>query len=227
LGLILIVDDDAQLRQSFSKLLTEEGYTVQAASSGEEGISMVQDSLPDLVIMDVRLPGISGLEAFEAIHDEEPKLPVIIMTAFGTTETAIDATRIGAFDYILKPFEIPNMLALIEQALEAGRLMRSRVEMDAFPASPSSEALVGRSNPMQEIYKAIGRVAPTDATVLVRGESGSGKELVARSCYQYSLRSEKSFVCFRKRALSGSEDVSRSRLTLASLPPPTEILRKQ
>ena len=194
MGLILIVDDDAQLRKSFTKLLTEEGYTVQAASSGEEGISMVRRSLPDLVIMDIRLPGMSGLDAFQAIHDEEPKLPVIIMTAFGTTETAIDATRIGAFDYVLKPFEIPNMLALIEQALEAGRLMHSRVEMDAFPASTSSDALVGQSSPMQEIYKAIGRVAPTDATVLVRGESGCGKELVARGCYQYSLRSEKPFV---------------------------------
>ncbi len=194
MGLILIVDDDAQLRQSFSKLLAEEGHTIQAASSGEEGISMVQAGLPDLVIMDFRLPGINGLEAFQAIHDQEPKLPVIIMTAYGTTETAIDATRIGAYDYILKPFEIPDMLGLIDQALEAGRLMRSRVEMDAFPASVSPEALVGRSNPMQEIYKAIGRVASTDATVLVRGESGSGKELVARACYQYSLRSEKPFV---------------------------------
>ena len=193
MGLILLVDDDAQLRQSFLKLLTGEGHTVQTASTGEEGIALVEKRPPELVIMDVRLPGMSGLQAFQIIHEKEPKLPVIIMTAFGSTETAIEATKMGAFDYLLKPFEIPPMLALIEQAMEAGRLMRSRVEMDAPAATTTAEALVGRSKAMQEVYKAIGRVAPTDATVLVRGESGTGKELVARACYQHSLRADKPF----------------------------------
>jgi DNA-binding NtrC family response regulator len=113
LGTILIVDDDPQLRQSFEKLLTDEGYTVQTASTGEASLAMVQEHIPDLVIMDVRLPGMSGLEAFQAIHEVEPKLPVIVMTAFSTTDTAIEATKLGAFDYVLKPFEIPEMLTLI------------------------------------------------------------------------------------------------------------------
>ena len=191
---ILVVDDDSQLRQSFKKILTKEGYTVKTTSTGELGLEIVRESVPDLVIMDVRLPGMNGLEALRAVHEIESKLPVIVMTAFGTTETAIDATKLGAFDYVLKPFEIPDILALIEQALEAGRFMRSPVEIAAMPEKTFTDAIVGQSNPMQEMYKAIGRVAPTDATVLIRGESGTGKELVARAIYQHSLRGDKPFV---------------------------------
>ena len=194
LGQILIVDDDAQLRQSFDKLLTEEGHTVQTAPTGEAGIAMVRECVPDMVVMDVRLPGMSGLEAFRAVHEIESKLPVIVMTAFGTTETAIEATKLGAFDYVLKPFEIPEILALIDQALEAGRFMRSKLEIDVVPEVASAEAIIGRSKAMQEVYKAIGRVASTDATVLIRGESGTGKELVARAIYQFGLQADKPFL---------------------------------
>ena len=191
---ILIIDDDDQLRKSFQKLLSEEGYTTVGAASGEAGIEIVQNQSLDLVIVDVRLPGMNGLETFEAIHALEPKLPVIVMTAFGTTETAIQATKMGAFDYILKPFEIPDMLAVIKQALEAGRFMRAPVQMDVLPGEASKEAIVGRSKAMQDVYKAIGRVSTADATVLIRGESGTGKELVARAIYQHSLRAEKPFL---------------------------------
>lgn len=191
---ILIIDDDDQLRKSFDKLLTEEGYRSLCAASGEAGLKMVQNEIPDLVILDMRLPGMNGLETFQAIHEIEPKLPVIIMTAYGTTETAIEATKIGAFDYILKPFDIPDMLSVIVKALEAGRFMRSPVDMNVSPEKTAREAIIGRSNPMQEVYKAIGRVASTDATVLIRGDSGTGKELVARAIYQHSLRTGKPFL---------------------------------
>ncbi len=194
MGTILIVDDDSQLRQSFDKLLTEEGHIVQTASTGEAGIAMVRECVPDMVVMDVRLPGMNGLEAFRAMREIESKLPVIVMTAFGTTETAIEATKLGAFDYVLKPFEIPEILALIDQALEAGRFMRSKVEIDAVPKVASAEAIIGRSKAMQEVYKAIGRVASTDATVLIRGDSGTGKELVARAIYQFGFRADKPFL---------------------------------
>jgi len=194
LNTILIVDDDDQLRKSFSKLLTEEGYNVKSAASGEAGLQIIQKEIPDLVVLDMRLPGMNGLETFQAVHDIEPKLPVIIMTAYGTTETAIEATKQGAFDYMLKPFDIPDMLAVIKQALEAGRFMRSPVDMDIPPDKASREAIIGRSNPMQEVYKAIGRVASTDATVLIRGDSGTGKELVARAIYQHSRRADKPFL---------------------------------
>jgi len=194
LAQILIVDDDHQLRQSFERLLLAEGHEVRTAASGEAGIEAMRASLPEVVIMDVRMPGMSGLEAFRRMREIAPKLPVIVMTAFGTTETAIEATKMGAFDYILKPFDIPQVLKLITDALAAGRFMRGRVEVDASSASESEEALVGRSQAMQEIYKAIGRAAPTDATVLIRGESGTGKELVAKAIYQHSLRADKPFM---------------------------------
>ncbi len=191
---ILIIDDDDALRKSFHKLLTEEGYEIESAASGEAGLSSIRKTMPDLVIADMRLPGMNGLEIFKAVHAIEPRLPVIIMTAYGTTETAIEATKMGAFDYILKPFEIPDMLSVITQALEAGRFMRSPVDMDPSPDKTFREAIIGRSSAMQEVYKSIGRAAPTDATVLIRGESGTGKELVARAVYQHSLRSDKPFL---------------------------------
>ena len=191
---ILIVDDDDQLRISFAKLLKEEGYDIRTAPTGEAGIAEVRHKIPDLVIMDVRLPGMNGLAAFAEIRGIDSTLPVIIMTAFGTTDTAIEATKLGAFDYILKPFDIPAMLNLIRQALEAGRLMRSRVKLNVAPETATPDAIIGRSDVMQEVYKSIGRVAPTDATVLVRGESGTGKELVARAIYQHSRRADKAFL---------------------------------
>ncbi len=201
---ILIIDDDDQLRKSFHKLLLQEGYSIDSAASGEAGIAMIRQIPPDMVILDMRLPGMNGFETFKVIHEVEPKLPVIIMTAYGTTETAIEATKMGAFDYILKPFDIPDMLTVIGQAIEAGRFMRSPVDMNGAPDSVNREAIIGRSIPMQEVYKAIGRVAPTDATVLIRGESGTGKELVARAIYQHSLRANKPFLVINCVAIPDS-----------------------
>ncbi len=191
---ILVVDDDPQLRNSFEKLLSEEGYHVIGAASGESGLEIVRRDPPDLVILDVRLPGMNGLETFERIQEINPKLPVIIMTAYGTTDLAIQATKLGAFDFMLKPFEIPEMLALITKALEAGKYLRKSVSIALEPSDDVDDALLGRSRVMQEVYKAIGRVASTDATVLIRGESGTGKELTARAIYQHSLRANKPFV---------------------------------
>ena len=191
---ILVIDDDDPLRKSFEKLLTEEGYEVKSAPSGEAGLALIRAEVPDLVVLDMRLPGMNGFETFQAIHQLDPKLPVIIMTAYGTTETAIEATKMGAFDYILKPFDIPDMLSQIRQALDAGRFMRSPVDMNTVPEKSSREALVGRSKSMQDVYKAIGRVSSTDATILIRGESGTGKELVARAVYHHSLRAGKPFL---------------------------------
>ncbi len=201
---ILIIDDDDQLRKSFHKLLLQEGYSIDSAASGEAGITMIRQHPPDLVILDMRLPGMNGFETFKVIHEIESKLPVIIMTAYGTTETAIEATKMGAFDYILKPFDIPDMLTVIGQAIEAGRFMRSPIDVNGAPDKANREAIIGRSVPMQEVYKAIGRVAPTDATVLIRGESGTGKELVARAVYQHSLRANKPFLVINCVAIPDS-----------------------
>ena len=190
---ILLVDDDDQLRSSFENLLRQEGYQVRAAASGEAALTMADELLPDAVIMDVRMPGMDGLSTLRLLRQREPRLPVIIMTAFSTTESAIEATKLGAFDYILKPFDIPDVLALLEKALEAGRVMRNQVVLSSEAKERNSEALVGVSPAMHDLYKAIGRVAPTDALVLLRGESGTGKELVARAVYQHSTRSSQPF----------------------------------
>lgn len=194
MGKILIVDDDAQLRLSFEKILTVEGHKVQMSATGEGGLEIVGTDPPDVVVMDVRLPGMDGLETFRAMHEMDSKLPVIIMTAYGTTDTAIEATKLGAFDYLLKPFDIPEMLLNIDKALEASRFMRSRVEIDPDSDGDSTEVIFGRSKSMQEVYKQIGRVASTVATILIRGESGTGKELVAKAVYQHSERSNKPFL---------------------------------
>jgi DNA-binding NtrC family response regulator len=191
---ILIVDDDAALRISFAKILQGEGHNVQSAASGEAGIEIYTSFNPDLVIQDVRLPGMVGLETFSRMKELDPSVQSIIMTAYGTTETAITATSMGAFDYLLKPFEIPEMLELIGKALEASRFSRKKVRLDADSEDLDVDAIIGGSRAMQNLYKSIGRVAPTDALVLVRGESGTGKELVARAVFQHSMRSDKPFV---------------------------------
>ncbi len=191
---ILIIDDDPRLRQSFVKLLASEGHTVRQAPSGEAGLDLVREQAPDLAVVDLRLPGMNGLDTFQAIHEIEARIPVIIMTAYGTTETAIKATKLGAYDYVLKPFDIPALLKLVENALQAGKFMRKRIGMNCAPDEICDEAILGRSPSMQDLFKSIGRVSPTDATVLIRGESGTGKELVARAVYQHSHRAHRSFM---------------------------------
>jgi DNA-binding NtrC family response regulator len=191
---ILVIDDDDQLRISFCKLLKEENYAVISAASGEAGIDIVEQNPLDLVILDMQLPGINGMETFKRIKKIDSKLPVIIVTAYGTTEIAIEATKMGAYDYVLKPFDVPEMLNLIKQAIEAGYFMRSPVKVDASPDKQSGDAIIGQNRLMQNVYKSIGRVSQTDASVLILGESGTGKELVARAIYQHGIRSDKAFL---------------------------------
>ena len=140
---ILIIDDDAQLRQSFHKLLSWEKHDILTASTGEAGIFLIKKNSFDLVILDVRLPGINGLEAFEIIHKLDKTLPVIIMTAYTTTRTAIKATQMGAFEYIIKPFEVPDMLVLVNDAIEAGRLMRISSNDINMPGIVERDVLIG------------------------------------------------------------------------------------
>jgi nitrogen regulation protein NR(I) len=190
---ILIIDDDDQLRTSFQKLLTREGFQVTAAASGEAGLKSFRENIPDLVIVDMQMPGKNGLETFTLINRDHPRLPVIIMTAYGTTDSAIEATKAGAFDYILKPFDIPDMLDLIGKALDASRFMKTQASLENPEPEMVNEAIIGRSPAMQQVYKSIGRVTATDATVLIRGESGTGKELVASAIYQHSSRGKLPF----------------------------------
>ncbi len=186
---ILVVDDEPTVRGAFEAILAARGHEVLTTGDAEEAIHRLEADDCDLVILDICLPRMSGLDALGRIKQLHPVLPVIVMTGRGTTDTAIEATKRGAFEYQLKPFEPQEMLDTIAKALEGARLMKGRVDLGPETTEPSAEAIVGRSLVMQQVYKAIGRVAQTDATVLIRGETGTGKELVARAIYQHSLRS--------------------------------------
>ncbi|HKD35454.1 MAG TPA: response regulator, partial [Pirellulales bacterium] len=186
---ILVVDDEPNVRRAFEELLLRRGHEVISARGAEEAFKRLIDADCDLVLLDICLPGMNGLDALARIKQFRSTLPVIVMTGQSTTNTAIEATKRGAFDYQLKPFDPPEMLRTIASALEAGRLVKGHVALGPQAAEPTADAIVGQSPPMQQLYKAIGRVAPTDATVLIRGESGTGKELVARAIYEHSRRS--------------------------------------
>jgi len=191
---ILIVDDDKSIRYSLKRMM-EEKYSILTAQNGEEALTRVKEGSPDLIIMDIKMPGRSGIDVLKEIKSIDPKSLVIMMTAYGTTETAIEAMKYGAFDYILKPFPIPQMRGLVEKALVLRKLMKEEVTYAPLAAPEGEEErIVGSSSKMHEIYKMIGQVAPSDITVLLRGESGTGKELVARALYHHSLRSSQPFL---------------------------------
>jgi DNA-binding NtrC family response regulator len=145
------------------------------------------------------MPGLNGLELVRQLHTAQPRLPIILITAYGTTETAIEATKFGAYDYVLKPFHVPGLLDLVRKATDSNRLMSEPVELGA--ANPARDSLVGRSPAMQAIYKEIGRVASTPLNVLIRGETGTGKELIARAIYQHSDRAKEAFVAINCAAI--------------------------
>ena len=197
---ILVIDDEKNITSSFEKVFGDEGYKVFSAQSAEEGLKILKSESMDVAVMDIRMPGLSGLEALAKIKVIDPKLPVILMTAFGTTESAIDAMRLGAFDYVIKPFEVPTVKAIIEKALSASSFMKTGVFVDE-ELMTQGEVIIGKSSKMQEVYKLIGRVAVSDVTVLLRGESGTGKELVARAIYHHSNRKDKSFLAVNTAAI--------------------------
>ncbi len=191
---ILIVDDDKSIRYSLKRLL-ENQFSILTAQSGEEALERFKEAMPDLVIMDIKMSGRSGLEVLKEMRMMDSKSLVILMTAYGTTETAIEAMKYGAFDYILKPFSIPKMKELVEKAVSLRKVMKEEVVYN-IPSEPigEEERIVGSSSKMQEVYKMIGQVAPSEVTVLLRGESGTGKELIARAIYHHSLRSNQAFL---------------------------------
>ncbi len=198
---IVIVDDERSVLAAFEELLSARGHNVSTAIHAEHALERARAGDCDLVIMDICLPGMNGLDALREIKRLQPRLPVVIMTGQGTMETAIEATKIGAFDYQLKPLEPAEMLRVIDKALESSRLARQQVSLGYLPADVASDAMIGQSSNMQEVFKAIGRVASTDATVLIRGESGTGKELVARAIYQHSLRKDGPFLIINCAAI--------------------------
>jgi two-component system, NtrC family, response regulator AtoC len=186
---ILVADDDASIRSLLKQLLSDEGYSVVEATTGTEVVEKVKETNPDLVIMDVRMPELDGIEALSKLKVSSPKTSVLIMTAFGSSNNAIRAMELGAFDYITKPFELDKISHTVKRVIEY-RDLTSEVQVlrDEISSLVQTERIVGNSPAMQEVYKIVGKVAKADATVLITGESGTGKELVAEALHYNSNR---------------------------------------
>jgi two-component system nitrogen regulation response regulator NtrX len=189
---ILVVDDEAEIRRSVRMILEYEGYDVMEASAGPEGIAIVERESPDLVFLDIKMPGMDGLEALQRIKGIDESLPVVIISGHGTVSTAVEATKAGAFDFIEKPLASERVLLTIRNALDQTRLQVENRSLKR--AVEVRHQMVGESPALRQIWDAIKRASPTNATVLLLGESGAGKELVARSIHRNSLRSRERFV---------------------------------
>lgn len=188
---ILVVDDEPGICHSFKKILGRYDYDVITASSGEEAVEQAANMRPDLVIMDINMPGMDGLETLKKLRAAHPSLTAIIMTAFSSSEKAITAMKYGAYDYITKPIDNIQLVSLVEKAIETGK-MNIPVTFDG--ESEEGETIIGKSPVMLEIFKKIGQVAESDVTMLLRGETGTGKELIARAVHQHSRRNKKLFL---------------------------------
>ena len=196
---ILVGDDEESLRLILRTALSKAGYVVDTVDDGLAAVKQVQEEHYDVVILDVRMPTMDGLNAFREIHKLSPDLPVILMTAFGSAEITVEAMKQGAFDYITKPFSIDEVKMLIERAIHLRRLTKNLEYLTEQVRTLSRETaghgqLIGRSPKIQDVYKSIGRVAATKATVLLTGESGTGKGLVARTIHYNSDRWQKPFI---------------------------------
>ena len=199
---ILVIDDDSEIRYSLSRVLSSRDYAVTTAASGEEGIAAVKKSPPDVVFLDIRMGGMGGIEALQHIRSINPRQLVILMTAFGTAQTAIEAMKYGAFDYIMKPFDPQKVLALTENALKTHADLRAAADYQpSLNTEDYKEGIVGSSAAMQQVFKTIGQVTASDVTVMITGESGTGKELVAHSIYQHSHRAARPFIAVNCAAI--------------------------
>ncbi len=197
---ILIVDDEEAVCWSLQRALSREGYSVSVAASAEQAFALVNQQRPDVLILDVRLPGMDGLTALARFRQLVPDLPVIVMTAFGDLPTAVRAVQGGAFDYLTKPFDLQQAIECVHHALLRQPVSETSSEANKNAAEP--EEIVGRSPAMQNVFKRIALVAPRDACVLIRGESGTGKELVARAIHRYSARRDRPFLPVHIAALN-------------------------
>jgi two-component system nitrogen regulation response regulator GlnG len=197
---ILIVDDEEAVCWSLQRALTREGYSVVTAAAAEQAFTQLNQQRPDVLILDVRLPGMDGLTALARFRQLIPDLPVIVVTAFGDLPTAVRAVEGGAFDYLAKPFDLQQAIECVHRALVRRPLSETATETNDNAAGP--EEIVGRSPAMQSVYKRIALVAPRDSCVLITGESGTGKELVARAIHRYSARRDRPFLPVHVAALN-------------------------
>jgi two-component system, NtrC family, response regulator AtoC len=203
-GRILIVDDDEVSCQLFAETLESDGFSVEQVTSGDAALARLEANSYDLLLIDVRMPGTSGLEVTRITHNKFPALPIVVMTAFGSIDTAVEAIHEGAFDFISKPMNLAEIKSILSRAL-AQRSLHRRAEKqtsqdDEYPSELGK--IIGKSASMVEVYKTVARVAPTKSTVLILGESGTGKELIARAIHEHSPRANQPFVAVDCGALT-------------------------
>jgi two-component system, NtrC family, nitrogen regulation response regulator GlnG len=199
---ILVVDDEESIRWALRKALEREGHRVVLAADGVEGLTRAVDPGIDLVLMDIKMPGAEGLETLTRIKEARPELPVIIMTAFGTLQAAVQAMKRGAYDYITKPFDFGELVIAVQRVFEIRELTERVAQMEALGGRPFDfGGVVGLCPAMQQIFKLVGKMAASDLTVLVRGESGTGKELLAKAIHYNSRRSARPFVAVNCAAI--------------------------
>src|SRR5215470_3308609 len=203
MGSVLLVDDDpVMILDQVTHALGPDVIRLDVAPTAAEGLRQVAAQPPDIILLDVHLPDLSGLEAYQRIRQFDGRIPVIFITWAATADTAIEAMKEGAYDYLFKPLDLARLRNVVTQALELGRLMREpAVVAETPPAVESGDAIIGRCPAMGEVYKAIGRVAAQTVIVLITGESGTGKELVARAIYQHSLRARAPFLAINCAAI--------------------------
>lgn len=200
---ILVVDDEKNYLLVLGTLLMEDGYEVLKTEDPRRALQMIEEDIPDLLITDMKMPGLSGIDLLKAVKKRNPHIPVIILTAYGTIETAVDAMKLGAYHYILKPFQNDEIKITVKRALKIAELEDERIRLNQeLSARFGLEGLVAESAAIRKVYGLIEQVAPTKTTVLVQGESGTGKELVARAIHTKSPRTNRPFVAVNCGALS-------------------------
>jgi nitrogen regulation protein NR(I) len=200
--LLLIDDDPTLILDQLEHVFAPQGVKITTAASGTEGLRQFEALHPDVVLLDLRLPDVSGLDVYRQIHQLDARTPVVFITATTAAETAIEAVRQGALDYLFKPVDLDQLTRVVGQAFDLGRLMRvPAVVSETVPEDNVGDAIIGRCPAMREVYKAIGRVADQSVIVLITGESGTGKELVARAIYQHGSRSKAPFLAINCAAI--------------------------
>ncbi len=192
---ILVIDDEETIRDSCQQAMSREGNKVEVAEDGIKGLAMLEKESFDLVIVDLKMPGLNGMDVLKRIKEEEPEIVVVVITGYATVETAVEAMKAGAYDYIPKPFTPESLRLIVNRALEKRRLSLENILLRAqLKDRIGADVIIGQSPPMLEVARLAGEVAPTDSNVLISGEAGTGKELIARAIHSQSNRNDKPFI---------------------------------